>query len=190
VLSSLEATCVGVAGAWCQLLLQQDPPLTLSLWSFDSAQGGQLTEAVRRRPYAVILLDEMEKAHGDVFNVLLQILDDGRVTDSQVRPAPCTRGAWVPRRAGPVVPWQQQRQQQRQRQQQQQSLRTAHVLQMPCAMPCALHPPFHCPLPTHALPSLPLNETTLCAMGSLIKATAVVKHRRAAWCPSRTPSSS
>jgi hypothetical protein len=47
-------------------------------------EGGQLTEAVRRRPYAVILFDEVEKAHADVFNVLLQILDDGRVTDSQV----------------------------------------------------------------------------------------------------------
>ena len=47
-------------------------------------EGGQLTEAVRRRPYSVILFDEVEKAHGDVFNVLLQILDDGRVTDSQV----------------------------------------------------------------------------------------------------------
>ena len=46
-------------------------------------EGGQLTEAVRRRPYSVVLFDEMEKAHGDVFNVLLQILDDGRVTDSQ-----------------------------------------------------------------------------------------------------------
>ena len=48
-------------------------------------EGGQLTEAVRRRPYTVVLLDEMEKAHADVFNVLLQILDDGRVTDSQGR---------------------------------------------------------------------------------------------------------
>ena len=48
-------------------------------------QGGQLTEAVRRRPYSVILFDEVEKAHPDVFNVLLQILDDGRVTDSQGR---------------------------------------------------------------------------------------------------------
>ncbi len=48
-------------------------------------QGGQLTEAVRRRPYAVILLDEIEKAHGDVFNVLLQVLDDGRLTDGQGR---------------------------------------------------------------------------------------------------------
>ncbi|HKI02588.1 MAG TPA: ATP-dependent chaperone ClpB [Thermoanaerobaculia bacterium] len=46
-------------------------------------EGGQLTEAVRRKPYSVILFDEIEKAHGDVFNVLLQILDDGRVTDSQ-----------------------------------------------------------------------------------------------------------
>ncbi|EFN53397.1 hypothetical protein CHLNCDRAFT_137194 [Chlorella variabilis] len=48
-------------------------------------EGGQLTEAVRRRPYAVILFDEVEKAHGDVFNILLQILDDGRVTDAQGR---------------------------------------------------------------------------------------------------------
>ena len=48
-------------------------------------EGGQLTEAVRRKPYSVILLDEIEKAHKDVFNVLLQILDDGRVTDSQGR---------------------------------------------------------------------------------------------------------
>ncbi len=48
-------------------------------------QGGQLTEAVRRKPYSVILFDEIEKAHPDVFNVLLQILDDGRVTDSQGR---------------------------------------------------------------------------------------------------------
>jgi ATP-dependent Clp protease ATP-binding subunit ClpB len=46
-------------------------------------EGGQLTEAIRRRPYSVILFDEIEKAHGDVFNVMLQILDDGRVTDSQ-----------------------------------------------------------------------------------------------------------
>ncbi len=48
-------------------------------------EGGQLTEAVRRKPYAVILFDEIEKAHPDVFNVLLQILDDGRITDSQGR---------------------------------------------------------------------------------------------------------
>ncbi|PYS45334.1 MAG: ATP-dependent chaperone ClpB [Acidobacteria bacterium] len=48
-------------------------------------EGGQLTEAVRRRPYSVILFDEIEKAHGDVFNVLLQILDDGRLTDSKGR---------------------------------------------------------------------------------------------------------
>jgi ATP-dependent Clp protease ATP-binding subunit ClpB len=46
-------------------------------------EGGQLTEAVRRRPFAVILFDEIEKAHPDVFNVMLQILDDGRVTDAQ-----------------------------------------------------------------------------------------------------------
>jgi ATP-dependent Clp protease ATP-binding subunit ClpB len=48
-------------------------------------EGGQLTEAVRRRPYAVVLFDEIEKAHPDVFNVLLQLLDDGRLTDSQGR---------------------------------------------------------------------------------------------------------
>src|SRR5438874_2165506 len=48
-------------------------------------EGGQLTEAVRRRPYAVILFDEIEKAHADVFNVLLQVLDDGRLTDGQGR---------------------------------------------------------------------------------------------------------
>ena len=48
-------------------------------------EGGQLTEAVRRRPYSVVLFDEIEKAHPDVFNILLQILDDGRITDSQGR---------------------------------------------------------------------------------------------------------
>ena len=45
-------------------------------------EGGQLTEAVRRKPYSVVLFDEVEKAHPDVFNVLLQVLDDGRITDS------------------------------------------------------------------------------------------------------------
>ena len=48
-------------------------------------EGGQLTELVRRRPYSVVLLDELEKAHGDVFNILLQVLDDGRLTDGQGR---------------------------------------------------------------------------------------------------------
>ncbi len=48
-------------------------------------EGGQLTKAVRRKPYSVVLLDEIEKAHGDVFNTLLQVLDDGRLTDSQGR---------------------------------------------------------------------------------------------------------
>ena len=48
-------------------------------------EGGQLTEAVRRRPYSVVLFDEIEKAHADVFNVLLQLLDDGRLTDGQGR---------------------------------------------------------------------------------------------------------
>src|SRR5262249_55525327 len=48
-------------------------------------EGGQLTEAVRRRPYSVILLDEIEKAHPEVFDILLQVLDDGRLTDGQGR---------------------------------------------------------------------------------------------------------
>jgi ATP-dependent Clp protease ATP-binding subunit ClpB len=48
-------------------------------------EGGYLTEAVRRKPYSVLLLDEVEKAHPDVFNVLLQLLDDGRLTDGQGR---------------------------------------------------------------------------------------------------------
>src|SRR5262249_18110186 len=48
-------------------------------------EGGQLTEAVRRRPYSVVLLDEIEKAHPEVFDVLLQVLDDGRLTDGQGR---------------------------------------------------------------------------------------------------------
>lgn len=48
-------------------------------------EGGQLTEAVRRHPYSVILLDEIEKAHPDVFNILLQVLDDGRLTDNKGR---------------------------------------------------------------------------------------------------------
>ena len=48
-------------------------------------EGGQLTEAVRRKPYSVILLDEIEKAHSEVFNILLQVLDEGRLTDSQGR---------------------------------------------------------------------------------------------------------
>ncbi len=53
----------------------------------DSESGGFLTEAVRQRPYSVVLFDEMEKAHPDVFNILLQVLDDGRLTDSRGRPA-------------------------------------------------------------------------------------------------------
>ena len=48
-------------------------------------EGGQLTEAVRTKPYSVILFDEIEKAHPDVFNILLQVLDDGRLTDGKVR---------------------------------------------------------------------------------------------------------
>ena len=52
-------------------------------------EGGQLTEAIRRRPYSVVLLDEIEKAHPDVFNILLQVLDDGRITDSKGRTIDC-----------------------------------------------------------------------------------------------------
>ncbi|MCQ7056812.1 AAA family ATPase, partial [Clostridioides difficile] len=48
-------------------------------------EGGQLTEAVRRNPYSIVLFDEIEKAHPDVFNILLQVLDDGRLTDGQGR---------------------------------------------------------------------------------------------------------
>src|SRR6185369_369962 len=48
-------------------------------------EGGQLTEAVRRRPYSIVLFDEIEKGHPDVFNILLQVLDDGRLTDGQGR---------------------------------------------------------------------------------------------------------
>ncbi len=58
-------------------------------------QGGQLTEAVRRRPYAVVLLDEVEKAHADVFNVLLQLLDDGRLTDGQGRTVDFTNAVLI-----------------------------------------------------------------------------------------------
>ena len=52
-------------------------------------EGGQLTEAVRRRPYTVVLFDEIEKAHPDVFNMMLQILEDGRLTDSKASLKPC-----------------------------------------------------------------------------------------------------
>ncbi len=58
-------------------------------------EGGQLTEAVRRRPYAVVLLDEIEKAHSDVFNVLLQVLDDGRLTDGQGRTVDFTNAVLI-----------------------------------------------------------------------------------------------
>ena len=52
-------------------------------------EGGQLTEAIKRKPYSVVLLDEIEKAHPDVFNILLQLLDDGRITDSKGRTIDC-----------------------------------------------------------------------------------------------------
>jgi ATP-dependent Clp protease ATP-binding subunit ClpB len=58
-------------------------------------EGGQLTEAIRRHPYTVVLLDEVEKAHPDVFNVLLQVLDDGRLTDSQGRTVDCRNAIFI-----------------------------------------------------------------------------------------------
>jgi ATP-dependent Clp protease ATP-binding subunit ClpB len=58
-------------------------------------EGGQLTEAVRRRPYAVVLLDEVEKAHSDVFNILLQVLEDGRLTDGQGRTVDFTNAVLI-----------------------------------------------------------------------------------------------
>ena len=67
-------------------------------------EGGQLTEAVRRRPYAVVLLDEIEKAHSDVFNVLLQVLDDGRLTDGQGRTVDFTNAVLIMTSNLPVDP--------------------------------------------------------------------------------------
>ena len=58
-------------------------------------EGGQLTESLRRRPYSVVLLDEVEKAHGDVFNILLQIFDDGRITDSKGRTVNCKNALFI-----------------------------------------------------------------------------------------------
>jgi ATP-dependent Clp protease ATP-binding subunit ClpB len=58
-------------------------------------EGGQLTEALRRHPYAVVLLDEVEKAHPEVFNILLQVLDDGRLTDSQGRTVDCRNAIFI-----------------------------------------------------------------------------------------------
>jgi ATP-dependent Clp protease ATP-binding subunit ClpB len=58
-------------------------------------EGGQLTEAIRRKPYSVVLLDEVEKAHPDVFNILLQILDDGRITDGQGRTVICRNAVFI-----------------------------------------------------------------------------------------------
>jgi ATP-dependent Clp protease ATP-binding subunit ClpB len=67
-------------------------------------EGGQLTEAVRRRPYAVVLLDEIEKAHSDVFNVLLQVLEDGRLTDGQGRTVDFTNSVLIMTSNLPVDP--------------------------------------------------------------------------------------
>ena len=70
-------------------LFRSQTPLVRSQCSLPAGyvgynEGGQLTEAVRRRPYTVVLFDEIEKAHPDVFNMMLQILEDGRLTDSKV----------------------------------------------------------------------------------------------------------
>ena len=59
-------------------------PLSPSLFPFFQQEGGVLTESIRRKPYQVLLLDEFEKAHREVGNLLLQVFDDGRLTDSQV----------------------------------------------------------------------------------------------------------
>jgi ATP-dependent Clp protease ATP-binding subunit ClpB len=67
-------------------------------------EGGQLTEAVRRRPYSVVLLDELEKAHPEVFNVLLQVLDDGRLTDGQGRTVDFTNTVLIMTSNLPVEP--------------------------------------------------------------------------------------
>ena len=58
-------------------------------------EGGQLTEALRRRPYSVVLFDEIEKAHHDVFNILLQIFDEGRITDSKGRTVNCKNSLFI-----------------------------------------------------------------------------------------------
>ena len=58
-------------------------------------EGGQLTEAIRRRPYSIVLLDEIEKAHSDIFNILLQIFDDGRITDSKGRTVNCKNALFI-----------------------------------------------------------------------------------------------
>jgi ATP-dependent Clp protease ATP-binding subunit ClpB len=58
-------------------------------------EGGQLTEALRRKPYSVVLLDEIEKAHSDIFNVLLQVFDDGRITDSKGRLVNCKNALFI-----------------------------------------------------------------------------------------------
>ena len=67
----------------CWTIFTQDPG-DLFAGYVGYNEGGQLTEAVRRRPYTVVLFDEIEKAHPDVFNMMLQILEDGRLTDSKV----------------------------------------------------------------------------------------------------------
>ena len=72
--------CAGRSDVWRRERLVGSPPGYVGY-----EEGGQLTEAVRRKPYSVVLLDEVEKAHPDVFNILLQILEDGRLTDNTGR---------------------------------------------------------------------------------------------------------
>ena len=72
-------------GALCQKLFSVSRLIGAPPGYVGYEEGGQLTEAVRRKPYSVVLFDEVEKAHPDVFNILLQVLDDGRITDSQGR---------------------------------------------------------------------------------------------------------
>lgn len=74
----LEQICLNIWKVILLLSLIGSPP---GYVGYDEA--GQLTEKVRRKPYSIILLDEIEKAHPDVFNILLQVLDDGKLTDSQ-----------------------------------------------------------------------------------------------------------
>ena len=77
---------IGRCSLLCMFLFEVPDLFLLSLNRYvGHDEGGQLTEAVRRRPYSVVLFDEVEKAHPSVFNTLLQLLDDGRLTDGQGR---------------------------------------------------------------------------------------------------------
>jgi hypothetical protein len=102
-------------------------------------EGGLLTDAVRRRPYSVVLMDEVEKAHADVFNVLLQILDDGRVTDSQVGGrAGCQSAVWFATKCAQV-----------------QALTCLDHFPSPRPLTPRIIPTETCPLPASPFPLLP-----------------------------------